>query len=100
MKQPELISEHPHPFSHGGATYDVSVFGVERNDGTWGGWLQFRDAKSGETLKTGQETSQPSRKALEYWATGIEDIYLQGALRRVERRDVATDDRLDSQRAH
>lgn len=100
MKQPELIAEHAHPISHGGVTYHVSVFGVERKDGTWSGWLQFHDAKSGETTKTGQETSQPNRKALEYWASGIEDVYLQGALRRVERPETATDARPNSERVH
>ena len=84
MKEPELIYEHPHPISHGGVKYHASVFGSERKDGTWSGWLQFRDAKTGETTRTGQETSQPSRGALEYWASGVEDVYLEGALQRAE----------------
>lgn len=33
-------------------------------------------------LRTGQETSQPNRSALEYWATGLETIYLDGAFKR------------------
>ena len=82
MNQAELISEHPHPLSFGGATYEVFVYGAKRNDGTWSGSLQFRDVKTNKTLTTGQETSQPDRKALEYWATGVEDVYLEGALRR------------------
>ncbi len=84
MKQSELIYEHPHPISQGGAKYQVSVFGSERKDGTWSGWLQFRDAKTGETTRTGQETTQANRDALEYWASGVEDVYLEGALRRAE----------------
>jgi hypothetical protein len=99
MKQPELIYEHPHPISQDGATYNVSVFGMERKDGTWSGWLEFRNAKTGETMKTGQETSQPNRDALAYWATGVEDVYLQGAWRRVERREASTDVRPNSERA-
>jgi hypothetical protein len=82
MKDDELISEHPHRISIDGATYVVLVYGSKRKDGTWSGSLQFRDVKSNKTLATGQETSQPDRKALEYWATGVEDVYLQGALRR------------------
>jgi len=34
------------------------------------------------TLRTDQETSQPNRGALEYWADGLEPVYLQGALAR------------------
>ena len=82
MKQGELISEHPHRLAIGGVTYEVTVVGSKRSDGTWSGSLHFRDVKTNKTLTTGQETSQPDRKALEYWATGMEDIYLQGALRR------------------
>jgi hypothetical protein len=37
-------------------------------------------------LSTGQETSQPDLKALEYWAGGLEPIYLAGALERAQRR--------------
>ena len=33
-------------------------------------------------LRTGQETSQPNRDALAYWASGLEDVYLEGALAR------------------
>jgi hypothetical protein len=82
MKHDELVSEHPHRISIDGAIYEVLVYGSERKDGTWSGSLQFRDVKTKKTLTTGQETSQPDRKALEYWATGVEDVYLEGALRR------------------
>ena len=79
---PEVIYEHPHPLSGGGREYVVVVLGIERDDGTWGGWLQFRDASGDRTIRTGQETSQPNRDALEYWASGVEDVYLEDALRR------------------
>ncbi len=35
-------------------------------------------------LTTDRETSQPNRKALEYWADGLEPIYLEGALARAQ----------------
>ena len=82
MKHDELISEHPHPISIDGKTYEVFVYGNERTDGTWSGALQFRDVKTRKTLTTDQETSQPDRKALEYWATGVEDVYILGAIER------------------
>lgn len=51
----------------------------------WFGWIVFTDGH-GSTVKTDVETSQPNRDALGYWATGVEPIYLDGALARA--RDV------------
>jgi hypothetical protein len=34
------------------------------------------------TLTTDQETSQPNRAAVEYWATGLEAVYFEGAFER------------------
>jgi len=47
----------------------------------WLGSIQFTN-EAGETVETGVETTQPDRAALEYWASGIEPIYLDGALAR------------------
>jgi hypothetical protein len=69
-----------------GKQYEASVYGAERSDGTWTGWLEFREVGgNGGLFRTGQETSQPSRRALEYWAGGLERIYLDGALIRAHR---------------
>jgi hypothetical protein len=65
--------------------YAVKSYGEERTDGTWAGWLEFDPTDSTRpALRTGQETSQPNRVALEYWATGLEPIYFEGALARAE----------------
>src|SRR5688572_10052651 len=74
------ISDHPHVFEQDGRKFRVSVQGEQRKDGTWSGWLEFKDTATGKVFRTEQETSQPNRTTLEYWATGIEDIYLEGAL--------------------
>jgi hypothetical protein len=63
-----------------GITYRASTWGERREDGTWWGWLEFEPRDGGALLATGQETSQPNRDALAYWATGLEPIYLEGAL--------------------
>lgn len=63
-----------------GVTYRASTWGEQRDDGTWWGWLEFQPRDGGTLLVTGQETSQPNRDALAYWATGLEPIYLEGAL--------------------
>jgi hypothetical protein len=64
-------------------TYLVLSFGEERLDGTWIGWLEFRPTDPDKpTLRTDQETSQPNRTAVEYWATGLEPVYFEGAFQR------------------
>jgi len=66
-----------------GRLYDVLVYGEERADGTWEGWLEFAPRTSGLPAKrTGRETTQPDRDALEHWATGLEPLYLDGAFNR------------------
>ena len=66
-----------------GTQYEAQVLGERRDDGTWAGWLEFyAQNDSGRVLATGQETSQPDRRALDYWAGGLEPIYLEGALER------------------
>lgn len=66
-----------------GSTWEARVMGARRDDGTWAGWLEFRSAGDARrSIRTGQETSQPDRRALEYWAGGLEPVYLEGALKR------------------
>ena len=66
-----------------GTTYDVRSYGEERDDGTWMGWLEFDpDDSTKPTLATDQETSQPNRTAIEYWSTGLEAVYFEGAFER------------------
>jgi hypothetical protein len=70
-----------------GTAYTVRSYGEERDDGTWTGWLQFEPLDATQpTLITGQETSQPNRTAVEYWATGLEPVYFQGAFERAQDR--------------
>jgi hypothetical protein len=66
-----------------GTVYDVRSYGDERLDGTWIGWLQFHPTDiTKPVLSTDQETSQPNRMSLEYWATGLEALYFEGAFER------------------
>jgi len=69
-----------------GIRYAARAYAEERADGTWTGWIEFHPADGGgEALKTGQETSQPNRMTIEYWASGLEPIYLEGAFVRAQR---------------
>jgi hypothetical protein len=84
----ELIHEHPaHVKGEGGTTYIVRIYAQERTDGTWEGWLEFHPTdERKQVLRTEQETSQPNRTAIEYWALGLEPIYLDGAFARAKGR--------------
>ena len=68
-------------------TYIVSIYAQERIDGTWEGWLEFHPTdERKQVLRTEQETSQPNRTALEYWASGLEPVHLEGAFARAQGR--------------
>ena len=80
----ELLQEYTTVISGPDETsYTVRSYGEERADGTWTGWIEFEpDDSSKPTLLTDQETSQPNRTAVEYWATGLEAVYFEGAFER------------------
>ena len=66
-----------------GNVYEVFVYGEPRLDGTWEGWLEFVPLDSTlSTRRTERETTQPDLSAIEYWATGLEPLYLAGAFER------------------
>ena len=67
-----------------GSKYKVRVLGFERDDGMWEGRIEFQNG-SGQLVSTGHETTQPNLTDLQYWATGLETIYLEGALQRALR---------------
>ena len=82
---------HVHTYSTAVAgqagSYMARALGLQRPDGTWEGWLEFTpEAGVGAVLTTAQETTQSDLKALEYWASGLEPVYLSGALERAQRR--------------
>jgi len=83
----ELIQEYSTPLvDKDGGVHTPRVYARERTDGTWEAWLEFwpADGKE-EILKTGQETSQPNRTAVEYWASGLEPVYFEGAFSRASK---------------
>ena len=80
----ELLQEYStHVTGPDDTIYIVRSYGEERSDGTWAGWLEFHTTDVDKpTLRTGQETSQPNRTTIEYWATGLEPVYFEGAFER------------------
>jgi hypothetical protein len=59
----------------------VRVHADPTPEGTWEGWIEFL-TETGQRVVTDRETTQPSKDAVGYWATGLEPVYLEGALER------------------
>jgi hypothetical protein len=78
-----LIHRASTPVQIGGAPYRAEVWGERRDDRLWQGWIEFVPSSGeGPVLATGGETVQSNLEALTYWATGLEPVYLEGALAR------------------
>jgi hypothetical protein len=65
-----------------GRLYTAQACGRERDDGMWEGWFEFVAHDGSAVLRSERETTQPTLAALEYWASGITPVYLEGALER------------------
>jgi hypothetical protein len=68
-----------------GPTYEVRACGRPLRENLWEGWLEFIPDDGSAVLRSGRETTQPNREDLMYWATGLEAVFLEGALRRALR---------------
>jgi hypothetical protein len=64
------------------AEYVAQAWGRRMEDGRWEGWLVFLPVDRGFARRTGRETTQSNLDALAYWVTGLEVVYLEGALDR------------------
>jgi len=62
--------------------YVARVCGHQRGDGMWEGWLEFVPDDGSAIAPSQRETTQPNLVDLEYWATGLTPVYLEGALER------------------
>jgi hypothetical protein len=70
------------PLTAGNTVYSARACGRQRGDGTWEGWIEFVPTDGGPVLASARETTQPNLVDLEYWATGVTPIYLEGSLER------------------
>lgn len=80
----EVIQQYTPQFhDENGVAYVVTAYGEPIAGGTWEGWLEFHPIdKTSPVMRTGRETTQPNRSALEYWASGLEPLYFEGAFAR------------------
>jgi hypothetical protein len=65
-----------------GANYAPRACARIGDNGLWEGWIEFSDLDTGVVIRTGRETTQPTRDDVMYWATGLTRVYLEGALAR------------------
>jgi hypothetical protein len=65
-----------------GVEFEARACGGPMTGNTWQGWIEFVPVGGGEPVRTPRETTQPNRADTEYWATGLTEVYLEGALRR------------------
>ena len=88
--EPPPVSSEPHLLheflervtGEDGREYTARAYAAGRGDGTWVGWLTFVNVATSEMRSTGPETTQSTREAAAYWASGIEPTYLEGAFKR------------------
>lgn len=66
-----------------GSRWSPRACGRARRDGLWEGWIEFEPANPADgALRTSRESVQPNRDDLMYWAEGLTQTYLEGAMQR------------------
>jgi hypothetical protein len=79
----EMLVAYENPVTDASATYRARAVGRQGDDGMWEGWLEFESIDAPRKIfVTSVESRQPEKIHLVYWATGLEAIYLEGALAR------------------
>jgi len=82
----EILVSFEHPVRDQLGEYHAHAVGRLADDGMWEGWIEFTPLDGGnEVLVTGVESRQPERNHLEYWATGLSPVFLEGSLERARR---------------
>jgi hypothetical protein len=80
----DIIRELPNTVCDDRGAFHVSVVASEAEDRRWEAWLEFVDSERGtsEVYATPIETRQHDRAAVERWASGVTQVYVEGALTR------------------
>ena len=63
----------------------VRIYAQPQDDASWAGWIEFLPADGSPTVRTERETTQSHAGGVAYWASGLQPVYLEGALERAER---------------
>ena len=80
---PELFLQPRHLSIEAEGTFWIPlIYGTPRADGLWDAWIEFRALSDEPVRATARETTQPDRHGIEYWASGLEPLYFEGAFSR------------------
>jgi hypothetical protein len=78
----QRISQYP-LIEAAGTWYRPRGYGNPLPDGVWEGWLVFFPVAGGAAIAPSHpETTQSTLAALEFWASSLTPVYLEGALAR------------------
>ena len=79
----EVLASFSTPVTDEFGSYYPRAVGRHASDDMWEGWIEFVPADGGsDVLVTPVETRQPERQHVAYWATGLSQVYMEGALKR------------------
>jgi len=82
----EVLRTFDVPVSDGTISYLAKAIGRQAADGMWEGWLEFLPTTDGAApIVGGVESRQPEREHLAYWASGLTEVFLEGAFERARR---------------
>jgi len=82
----EVLVEFSEPVTaEDGRVFMAQACGAEMPGGLWQGWIEFVPVGGGDPLRSTRATTQPNRQDTVYWATGLTQVYLEGALQRTLR---------------
>lgn len=78
----EKVYDFPGILETPDGAYVARAYADQQPGGLWEGWLAFFPLTGGRVLATDRETTQSKRGDVDYWAGGLTQTYLEGALRR------------------
>ncbi len=79
----EVLAQFADPLTTtDGSRYVAQACGAPNDHGLWEGWIEFVPINGGPPLRSSRETTQPNKGDAKYWATGLTQVYLEGALDR------------------
>jgi len=79
----EVLTSYAEPVFDTSGGYHARAIGRLAPDNMWEGWLEFVPIEGTGPVVVGPvESRQPEAHDLEYWATGLTPVFLEGALNR------------------
>jgi len=82
----EVLASFATPVRDDYGSYYARAVGRAASDHMWEGWIEFVPVGGGSDVLVSEiESRQPERLHLVYWAGGLSQVYLEGALHRARK---------------